>query len=369
MKFLFFIRFLKPGPSGPGSSNPKFGPSSKLGPNLQSPSFRAGFIFTFFISSLFSVDFDVIVIGSSPFSLLEALYHHRIGNKVLILEQDSVCGGAWKSIDICGIEHVDLGCHLIGNDPLLLHFLEDYVGCDMVSMNNPLAPPDNNGFYLKRGCFQMIDHLLQLIKKTDIQLLSNHQVEKIFIDPLQLFATAWTKEKTFTTSKVIIPYHSDIKIVKDPAASPPANDKWKAKYYHLYVLIKDATLPRFSYQNGKISGASRMMNLTHFANLTESGKQLIVFQTSAKPQKGTDKRLIDELKNKNLIDSSAQILLSDTYVYEQAPRNYQLIPTHSRESLIFEILDTGHIQNLSKYIPKWKMVLIPYRNAMFDTLK
>ncbi len=59
-------------------------------------------------------DFDYIVVGSSPFSLFEAIYKRCLGNRVLVVEQGAECGGAWKSITICGVPHVDLGCHEFG---------------------------------------------------------------------------------------------------------------------------------------------------------------------------------------------------------------------------------------------------------------
>src|SRR5690348_11005822 len=91
------------------------------------------FLFLFIQPFLFStfVDFDVIVVGSSPIPLLEALYHYHSGKRVLILEEASACGGAWKSIEVCGMYPVDLGCHTLGNDKQMLHFLEEYIGCEM----------------------------------------------------------------------------------------------------------------------------------------------------------------------------------------------------------------------------------------------
>ena len=67
---------------------------------------RIVLIIFFFLKGLaFAVqtDYDVAVIGTSPTSMLEAIYHLSKGERVLILEADEKCGGAWKSIDICGI--------------------------------------------------------------------------------------------------------------------------------------------------------------------------------------------------------------------------------------------------------------------------
>src|SRR5579872_1782734 len=127
--------------------------------------------------SLFAVDFDVVVVGTSPFSLFEALYQSHSGKKVLILEQEAECGGAWKSIHICGIPNVDLGCHMIGNNMALKAFLEEYAGCTFVSHDNPQEPFSSGkselGYYFSKGCYELIDHLLRQIRATDIVLLTN----------------------------------------------------------------------------------------------------------------------------------------------------------------------------------------------------
>src|SRR5690348_8271346 len=129
-------------------------------------------VFFFFISLLYAVDFDVVVVGTSPIPLIEALYHSHCGKRVLIIENASVCGGAWKSIEACGIFPVDLGCHTLGNDKKILHFLEEYIGCKMVSMDNPHLPFDAknspNGYYPSGGCYEIIHNLFRLIEKTDI---------------------------------------------------------------------------------------------------------------------------------------------------------------------------------------------------------
>ena len=42
--------------------------------------------------------FDIVVIGSSPLGILEAIYYSNKGLNVLIIDNSSKIGGAWKSI-------------------------------------------------------------------------------------------------------------------------------------------------------------------------------------------------------------------------------------------------------------------------------
>lgn len=312
-----------------------------------------------------AADFDCIVVGTSPFTLFEALYRCHSGNRVLILEEAAECGGAWKAINICGIPHADLGCHQIGHDVQLKAFLETYAGCHIVSMDNPLHPfePSNspNGFYFSQGCYELIDHLTRLIQATNIVLLLNHKVESVSVDPKQKIATVKTKNRWFTTSKVIVTPMSGIHI-ENSSAAPHAGSK--SKYYHLYLLIQDPTPPRFTYNGGGVApGISRIMNLTHFVGLANSGRQLLVFQTHNDQNLTNGQTFLDALKSRNLVDKSAYILKNEPCIYESSYFNQSLI-NQMNAGEFFEILNTGHFQNLTTYISKWKQVLKPYKEII-----
>ncbi len=304
---------------------------------------------------LFASDFDCIVIGSSPFSLFEALYQKNLGKNVLILEEASECGGAWKSIDICGIRHVDMGCHQIGSDKVLKAFLEEYAGCKIVSMDHPHLPFDethnSNGWYFSKGCHELIENLLQLINALRIPVHTNERAENITIDSTTQEAVVQTSGQLYRTKKIIATPMSSFQL---SATSHPQN-RGKTKHYHLYMLIQDPTPFRFTYKGGITSGMSRMMNLTYFANLTGTGRQLIVVQTYNDQYFNQAEKFLDALKMKNLIDQGAYLLEIQTYIYESS-----FFHQRSLSQDIIEILQTGHIQNLAHYVPKWKQALKPY---------
>ncbi len=304
----------------------------------------------------FAAEFDVIVVGTSPICLLEALYRYHSGNSVLILEASSKCGGSWKSIDICGIQHADLGCHTLGHDRQMLNFLQDYVGCTIVSMDHPHLPFDAsnspNGFYFPHGCYDMVNNLLHLIAQTDIVLLAEHPLESVYVNPDRVEAIARSKGMNFTTKKILVTPYSEIKI--ENQSSPPVN---KTKYFHLYLLIEDPTPQRFTFHNGIGPGISRMMNLSYFVGLEGTGTQLIVFQTHQQHTMGSPDTYLDHLKKNNLVHNAARILKAEPYIYEQAHYNASFGKNVPNANLIFELLSTGHIQTMASYIPKWKKVL------------
>ena len=133
---------------------------------------------------LYAADFDCIVVGSSPLSLFEALYKRLEGKSVLVVEQAPECGGAWKSVTVCGIPHVDLGCHEFGNNRKVKEFLESYAGCKMVETL------DKKGeFYPSGGCFELIHNLERLLALSGVNLWLSHKLETLFLTPI----AKWSK--------------------------------------------------------------------------------------------------------------------------------------------------------------------------------
>lgn len=325
----------------------------------------------FWSSSLLAIetDFDVVVVGTSPISLLSALYEYHSGHRVLILEEASECGGAWKSITMCGVPHVDMGCHQIGADQTMKQFLEEYVGCKFVCLDNPTKPytsgASNQGYYPSKGCFELIDNLTKLIKATGIVLLLNHKLESVYIDLTHQFAEVKTNGMKFTTSKILTTPASFINIENLPNKAANQGRSGKAKYFHLYILIEDHTAPRFAYQNGLATGVSRMMNLTHYVGLNGTGMQIIVIQTHGEQYLKNPETYLQQLKQKGLVDQSARLLRSETNIYEQSYFNQGfLTQMGSGAQAMFETLNTGHIQSIAGYVPKWKKVMKPYKEAI-----
>ena len=326
--------------------------------------------FVFWITSLFSTspDFDVVVVGTSPFSLLEALYRFHLGDRVLILERSSQWGGAWQSLDVCGIPNADLGCHQIGHDPELRHFLEKWVGCKMVSLDSPESQM-GNGYYFSEGSFELIDHLKKLIEKTEIVSLFNHRLESVNIDPFQPMATVNTNLKQFTTSKIVVPIYSDIKIENHPFIPLSSQQGALSQFQHLYLLIEDPEPSRFTYYGSVGPEISRMMNLTNFVHLSNTGKQLIVFQYYGEETAETAHRFISYLQSQQFLSPTARLISVESHTYEQSYCNQELIEQTPNASALFDVLQTGHITNLSQYLSKWKVVLKPYNEALGENLE
>ena len=291
--------------------------------------------------SLFAADYDCIFIGSSPISLFEALYQNAAGKRVLIIDEAERCGGVWKSIDVCGVEHVDIGCHEIGSNKNLREFLEVYAGCQMVDTGG------NNGFYFSQGCYELVHNLEKRLEKTNIDLWLNTRAERASIDETNKCARLQLGNRMVSADKVYLCGYSFLNIGNEELQIH------KTKYFHLYLLVADPTPPRFGYQNGGAHNVSRMMNLTRFVGLENTGRQLIVFQTY-EGNLGNGEEFLRELKKQKLLDESAYILKSEPYVYEQWPSH------HTRGNPYFEHVQTYDIRNIVNNFTKWKELLKSY---------
>ena len=323
---------------------------------------RLIFLFILCLHTLIAVDYDAVFIGTSPIPLFEAIYQHYLGNKVLILEQSGECGGAWKSIDVCGVSHADLGCHQIGGERSLKEFLDTYGGCKMVSMDHPDSPEaqaPGNGFYFSKGCFELVQNLKNWIDAAGITLLLQTRLDSVYIDTKTQRAIVKAGDKQFTAKKIFYTSMSSFHIENAGGAlSPPKN----AKYPHLYLLIQDPSEPKFSYMSGIGAGASRAMNLSHFVGLAGTGRHLIVLQVSSENSFDKGQQFIDNLKKKNLLDPSAFLLVAESYTYELPRASREKIPSEWQP--YFQILNTGSFSGMSSYIHKWKEVLPRYRDIL-----
>jgi phytoene dehydrogenase-like protein len=56
---------------------------------------------------------DVVVVGSSPLLLLEALHQARLGNRVVVVESAHLVGGAWREMPLFGLRRVEIAPHIV----------------------------------------------------------------------------------------------------------------------------------------------------------------------------------------------------------------------------------------------------------------
>lgn len=313
-------------------------------------------------SALFAyeTDFDVAIVGTSPVSLLEAIYHIHSNERVLIIEADERIGGAWKSIDVCGIPHVDLGCHLLGTDQQFKQFLETCFGCSFVCLNHHTESVTADhagcprGYYFKGGCQELISKLLQAISGHENALLVHNRLESVFFDNERGCVDLDMPGQRLTVKKLIMTPAAEFH-VRNPGFN---NDNSTTQIYnHLYVLLQEEGLARFTYQTGIAKGMTRVMNLTPFLDMPEANTQLLAIQVQGNYAITDVDRFIGILKSRELLTEEAKVLAVDTWSYSQSTMDTAEIKDFAGP--LIEVLDSSSFSGLSRYLDKWKKLLLP----------
>ena len=76
--------------------------------------------------------YDLTYIGTGPILVLDALNETLKGNRVLMIDSSNEIGGAWKLINLYGLEGIENAVHyLVPNNNGYL-FLENYLGTELV---------------------------------------------------------------------------------------------------------------------------------------------------------------------------------------------------------------------------------------------
>lgn len=78
---------------------------------------------------------DLLVVGSSPISLLHAIRHKLShGGQVQVVEKNQDIGGMWQVEDLFGVEGVEIGPHVMRRSRRAYRFLTDELGLGMEAM-------------------------------------------------------------------------------------------------------------------------------------------------------------------------------------------------------------------------------------------
>lgn len=56
---------------------------------------------------------DVVIVGTSPLLLLEALHQARLGHRVVVVESAHLVGGAWREMPLFGLRRVEIAPHIV----------------------------------------------------------------------------------------------------------------------------------------------------------------------------------------------------------------------------------------------------------------
>lgn len=304
----------------------------------------------------FATDYDVIVAGSSPVSLMESIYQRRCGQSVVVLEKSNRCGGVWGSGTICNVPNVDLCCHNIGRDQRLLNFFANNLGCKLVLMEDPdqiyKSSSVSGEYYFSGGCNELTGNLLKMMHTAGIDLALNEELLHLYVDS-RAIVHAKTSKREITSKKIILPSHFHVMVDNYPLESSYQS----YKFYHLFLLVEDPAPQKFTTARKPIEGAMRIMNLTKFTQLKGTNQQLIILQISNDCVLEEAGGFLEKLKNADMLSPAALLIQTEKYIYDQFHRSTAISKLAQEYPLSVRVISSGDLHNLNASLPDWEKVI------------
>ena len=79
--------------------------------------------------------YDFVVVGTSPIAITEAIFLQSQGKKVLLIDDASDFGGAWKTVHYASIPEIEIGCHIWDVEKRVTSFLDEFYGLELIELN------------------------------------------------------------------------------------------------------------------------------------------------------------------------------------------------------------------------------------------
>ena len=277
-----------------------------------------------------TTDYDFCIIGTSPICLYNAKLLSDKGHNVLLIDENNLIGGAWKSKDIFNLKNVELGCHLIPPTYKIYNFLEKDLGIELVEMKPQPLRIFSNEKYLFDNIKPLILQRI-FIQKKIIKILIN-KFMRIFrlrnnhnsINEKNSFQSNISKRNNFATYKSILDLlfnYSGIfegLALKDKKFLYPKNGSFEIIFKILKLLDKNKVIIK---KNLKV------------INAKEENKNLIKL----------------ELSNKKHIYVKNLLITSQTYIefiQDQNGRNYFSRDRGQKQHLIL-LLENDNFKKIS----------------------
>ncbi len=347
--------------------------------------------------------YDSILIGTSPISILEAIYLRRSGKKVLLIDKSSSTGGAWGTLSIGNFSGIEYGCHIWDIDQPTYQFIEKILGVQLKKLN-PQPKLIKNGRALPydwKNISLNLKEIKKSIKKKDysrawnaikklrivpadyfypplgsIELINvlNELVQKESID-IQLNTSALSINQL--DSEVIVQTSNDQEIKAKQLVLTSCskvnnlllNDKpfqlqsyLEVKYTHVHFLVECKSLPKsFSYLRIMDDPIiHRISNMTEQLQSTDKNLHLIcvgVFDDAiiSFDKADLENIILEKLQKLRLITNTFKVLNTKWNTYPVSylgEDNIELI--HNSLPQVKVLRSTNFIYGLSNHVSNWK---------------
>lgn len=304
--------------------------------------------------------YNVVIIGSSPLAVTEAMWQKLHGKSVLNIDDKSVAGGAWTTIKHDGIPAVEIGCHIWEVEKGATDFLEQFFDLNLI----PLKPQPRilkKGFsipydwkinlatikystsklirfrfkelkegltspartfkliprkylYPKGGANELHQRVMDKIASEKLNISLNTALRNVKITNREVQLELKNGERLITDQLVLTSLSSIEKIEFEDGTSIEPETK-QIDYIHVHLLL-DTSIPRaFSYERWMDDQyIHRVSDMTsQVGDQIETSQKLICVgihadQYHATSQETLLKEIIERLKKRKLIQPSAKLI-------------------------------------------------------------
>jgi len=307
-----------------------------------------------------TTSYDIIFIGTSMISILEAIYQSLSGKKVLMIDDKDDVGGAWCSLELFGLTEVENAIHYFLPDKYSFEFMKKVLGWELISspkkirvVKLPLIgylkmPYDQflgrlvrkiynvsftgkpgervvhffkvikevvsevsiPSYYVKNGTPEMLRKVKNILNKSDVELkLSSHIDEVKFTDGL--VQVSFGVEKYFS-QKINITHGTKLKKLIVSEGDFVLENKSHLRP-QLHILVNDPS-PAKIYEciftdDSHIKYAHDISRFTNEAEKLKNHQKLFVFALTndLKESQSAIETVFNKLKEVGIISSQATL--------------------------------------------------------------
>lgn len=301
-------------------------------------------------------EIDVVVVGSSPFGLAEAIQYRHLGNKVVVLETTDKIGGAWAGEKACGIPDVDIGAHDCCLNEDNGEFLRRKFGIEVMPVSKGVVPVG--------GCAEMSRKMAAVAVRLGVVIQTRVIVRDVLCEQNQCiirYAQTGINEgsvfvlqaqKVVKTQRATFPiFLIDYKTIITSPIEPHIKG-------HIYFIVndpqgsKDFYIPLFSW-----TSYHRICNLTTLVSSLKADERMFIVEclTETREQLSKDLSSLSDrcdgviafLQRKKILSLEARRVACDFKTFpfslnktKDAFQNIQAVQTH------LHIVDSAGINRL-----------------------
>jgi hypothetical protein len=306
--------------------------------------------------------YDIIFVGTSMICVLEAVYQSLSGKSVLMVDQQSGIGGAWRSLELFGFHDVENAIHYFLPDPLGFEFMKNVLKWDLTTdlrkyrvFPLPLrgcwkVPYDNafgrmiseikegviqekfwnlphllvNAFtdflfksrppscYVEGGTPEMLRKIDLILRASDVEVRYSTSIDRIHINSYTQVVEIAIGEARILAKKIVFSHGSRISNLTDSSGPFQIDEKLLLRPA-VHMLIRDNS-PSTMYEC--IFTADPLIKYVHDVtrNLRESAvlfgrKKLLVFalQPGVKESDTVYQEIFEKLKRVGMVGKNASL--------------------------------------------------------------